>query len=154
MLYTFSCTLQCTIHRHQSLFFTKFACSLRNTALPLSVSCTILYTAVSTLHSRTMSIMFITARSTLYNNWSVQWKYDLEKSIPQIINPLHQQLRCLCTEQCTMQCTVYFAVYSGNMSPTPAKWTHRVFLLTVPPLNFLSTKSRHILWHLENFQSS
>ena len=79
--------------------------------LPWSVSCTILYTAVSTLHSRTMSIVFITASSTLYNNWSVQWKYDLERSIPQIINPLHQPLRCLCTEQCTVQHTVYFAVF-------------------------------------------
>ena len=84
---------------------------MRNTALPWSVSCTRLYTAVSTLHSRTMSIVFITASSTLYNNWSVQWKYDLERSIPQIINPLHQPLRCLCTEQCTVQHTVYFAVF-------------------------------------------
>ena len=83
-----------------------------NTALPWSVSCTILYTAFSTLHSRTMIIVSITASSTLYNNWSVQWKYDLERSIPQIINPLHQPLRCLYTEQCTVCHTVYFAVFS------------------------------------------
>ena len=84
---------------------------MRNTALPWSVSCTILYTVVSTLHSRTTSIVFITAISTLYNNGSVQWKYDWERSIPQILNPLHQPLRFLCTEQCTVQHTVYFAVF-------------------------------------------
>ena len=132
---------------------------MRNTALPWSVSRTILYTAVSTLHSRTISIVFIIASSTLYNNCSVQWKYDLERNIPQIMNPLHQHLdACV---QSSVQCSILYILrcfiqysmmnnivsstiykrqgrksFSGNMSTTPAKWTYVYSTMKVQHTNY------------------
>ena len=93
------------------------------------------------------------------------------------MNPLHQPLRCLCTEQCTVQHTVYFAVFytvqydeqysiQYNIQEARKEELLREYVtyasqmdiqgasFNCPPLNFLSTKSLYILWHLENFQSS
>ena len=69
-----------------------------------------LYTDVGTLHNRTLSIVYNTAYCILYNTCLVQCKYDLERSIPQRMNPLHQPFRCLCTVRCTVYSAVLYTV--------------------------------------------